>query len=347
MITEPVHYDLLTAQATSSAGSGSYAAYRFRIICQQCSISNVTITRAINSLRITGYYHKTHSSGQQIRIFPDGVTIQNGKVYTFIAKGTIQTPHSVKRLYTDSFSSRDVYYQSNDTLIFYPTGGGIKDVGIFADMSETQDGEYFDFTITGLYLYEGAYLNPPLVNSLDVKPDEGDIFLHKDGINAQRFWIGTFSPPSNYFCTFLRFGSVMNKIYYGEFLLIKSWNTSSCQILKIQFSVGKSSISGTSSYKANLKVSSFSLGSAVSPTAYIKKIHILHDSLNNGYIGATFAGGQGSNQWYLSPLGCFFSVGGGAGYPVPVSQNNFGIVCVDANISNYTVITEVAPTEGF
>ena len=208
-------------------------------------------------------------------------------------------------------------------------------------MSETQDGEYFDFTITGLYLYEGAYLNPPLVNSLDVKPDEGDIYLHKDGMNYTQIISSGLSSSNNDYFTFIDLGAVSSTIIYGEFLLTKSWNNAQPQIFHIRFATGNGD-------KHSLKASSFSQSSSDSPTKYVKKFNLVKSGYHI-YIGMQCAA-MGNNYWSFIPYGLttFYKTAVSQSIGImPFTKNNFRFSFSKENLSDYTELVTAVPTEGF
>lgn len=208
-------------------------------------------------------------------------------------------------------------------------------------MSETQDGEYFDFTVTGFYLYEGAYTNPPLVNSLDTKPDEGDIFLHKDGMNYTQIITSGFSSSNNEYATFIDLGVLPSTIAYGEFLLSKSWNNGAPQIFNIKFAVSNGN-------KYYLKASVFCQDSNDSPTRCVKKFNIVRKG-GHTYIGMQCAA-MANNYWSFIPYGIasFYktTVSGTRGI-MPFTTNNFRFSFQKDTLADYTELITAVPTEGF
>ena len=147
------------------------------------SLTNLTVTRAVNSLRF-------QATGTQITAIGigQGFYCKANKIYTLIGKyaGTFNGTARIAM----SGSPEIIYYSEDGTVaVFYYTTNYTTRISLYLDAPGTGD---IDITWSDIALYEGEFKNPPFTTSLDVKPSN-QFLLNQ---NSQTFYYLNQGVPS-------------------------------------------------------------------------------------------------------------------------------------------------------
>ena len=258
--------------------------------------------RNTNSVRISGIIATSDgvsANGGSLSILNKVSKTIPYKVYTFGYKVT-DNLGTLNRYGVHGSAGANTYHQKEHKkyflTIFYDTASSLHGLLVYP-----KAGKYvpFDFTISDVFMYEGAYVNPPVYVSPDVNPCIKfiaspllDSVLEREGIEssitANNRWYRVYKFPKFYPAAEIA-GVVSNSIsFWGRFIINKGYNTNVFHQYYIDVALSIMDLGHTplptGAYRLEVKVDKPTTGT----TNNLSKFKIVKDSDNECYLLAYY-----------------------------------------------------------